>query len=245
MNRNPMLPVRSQPARLQSVPLPYFRPEALHLLSLLSSQREIVYQQILHIIIVAEQEMSAMKTQVPLGNGVKLPRVRSPHFNLTQSVPPSLQPSKAVSFIATSVLPDKERLPSPSPSPSGSSLSSLESLEIEKIPMPPGEVDRPGRGGYDLEEHFKWTDNEICELKMMLLAAQRLSELLASSGLNPPSSQVPFIKALTKALKRILRMHLYVDHLLSKYKYHGLHHGTAAMLLLNGPPVHVPRPLSK
>ncbi|KAI6009949.1 hypothetical protein EDC04DRAFT_2906305 [Pisolithus marmoratus] len=163
MNRNPMLLARSPPARLQSVPLPYFRPEALQLLALLSSQREMVYQQISCIIIAAEQEMSATKTQVPLGDGVKLPRVRSPHFTLTQSVPLSPWPSKAVSSASTSVFPDKERLPSPSPSES--SLSSLESLELEKIPKLPGEVGWLGRGGYNLEEHLKWTDNEICELK--------------------------------------------------------------------------------
>ncbi|KAI5993409.1 hypothetical protein EDC04DRAFT_2910755 [Pisolithus marmoratus] len=164
-----MPPARSQPARLQSVPLPYFRPEALQVLPLLSSQREMVYQQISRVIVAAEQEMSATKTQVPLGDGVKLPRAKSPHFTLTQSVPPSLQPSKAVSFASTSVLPDKERLPLPSPSES--SLSSLESLELEKIPKLPGEVGRPGRGGYNLEEHLKWTDNEICELKQVIHAA--------------------------------------------------------------------------
>ncbi|KAI6011490.1 hypothetical protein EDC04DRAFT_2958902 [Pisolithus marmoratus] len=143
-----MPPARSQPARLQSVPLPYFRPEALQVLPLLSSQREMVYQQISHVIVVAEQEMSATKTQVPLGDGVKLPRAKSPHFTLTQSVPPS-----------------------PAAFKGKSSLSSLESLELEKIPKPPGEVGRPGRGGYNLEEHLKWTDNEIRELKRVIHAA--------------------------------------------------------------------------
>ncbi|KAI6019103.1 hypothetical protein EDC04DRAFT_2901980 [Pisolithus marmoratus] len=206
--------------------------------------------------------MSATKTQVPLGDGVKLPRAKSPHFTLTQSVPPSPRPSKAVSFASTSVLPDKERLPSPSPSES--SLSSLESLELEKIPKLPGEVGRPGRGGYNLEEHLKWTDNEIRELKRVIHAAvkkyldttksrsfqdleavrkvtdlakrllpatRRLSELLASSRLNPPSSQVPFIKASTKASKRVLGMRLCIDHLFC------LRHVAAARLPLSGPPV--------
>ncbi|KAI6106015.1 hypothetical protein EV401DRAFT_1892857 [Pisolithus croceorrhizus] len=163
-----MPPVRSQCPRSESIPpLPYLRPEALQPLPLLSSQMEMVYQQVFHIVVVAEQEMSAMKTQLPLGEGERLPRAKSPHSNQTPGSSAALSPQspKAVSFTSTSALPEKERLLSLSPS--DSSLSSLESLRLEsKIPKPPGKVGQPGRGGYNLEEHLKWTYNEMYKLKM-------------------------------------------------------------------------------
>ncbi|KAI6136003.1 hypothetical protein F5141DRAFT_1208372 [Pisolithus sp. B1] len=166
-----MPPVRSQPARVQSVPpLPSLRPEALQPLPLLSSQMELEYQQVLCMVIVSQQEMCVVKTHVPL-EGVKLPRVKSPHSNWTPgpSPPSSLWPAKAVSFAST-VLLENERLLSPSPSVS--SLSSLESLEPEaKILKPPGEAGRPGRGGYNLEEYLKWSDNEMRGLKRVIYAA--------------------------------------------------------------------------
>ncbi|KAI5983880.1 hypothetical protein EDC04DRAFT_2914687 [Pisolithus marmoratus] len=213
-----MPPARSQPARLQSVPLPYFRPEALKLLPLLSSQREMVYQQISHVTIAAEQEMSASEDPGPSRGWCKVAQGECP---LTKKDYLRLH---------------HQNLPS----------ARLNLLSLKKFLKPPGEVGRPGRGGYNLEEHLKWTDNEIRELKRvihaavkkyldttksrsfqdleavrkvtdlakrLLLATRRLSELLASSRLNPPSSQVPFIKASTKASKRVLGMRLYIDHL--------------------------------
>ncbi|KAI6103482.1 hypothetical protein F5141DRAFT_1217131 [Pisolithus sp. B1] len=167
-----MPPVRSQSARSQSVPaLPYLRPESLQPLPLLSLQIEMVYQQVLCIMVVAEQEMSAVKTQLPVEEGVKLPRVKSPHSNQTpgSSVPLSPQSLKTVSFTSTSALPEKERLPSPSPS--DSSLTSIDSLGPKaNIPKLAGEVGQPGRGGYNLEEHLKWPYKEMHELKQVIHA---------------------------------------------------------------------------
>ncbi|KAI6102100.1 hypothetical protein F5141DRAFT_1065617 [Pisolithus sp. B1] len=179
-----MPPVRSQHARLESIPpLPYLRPEALQPLPLLSSQMEMVYQQVFRIVVVAEQEMSAMKTQLPLGEGERLPRAKSPHSNQTpgSSAALSLQSPKAVSFASTSALPEKERLLSLSPS--DSSLSSLESFRLEsKIPKPPGKVGWPGRGGYNLKEHLKWTYDEMYKLKLRPDNTSHNSMTMRTSG---------------------------------------------------------------
>ncbi|KAI6098061.1 hypothetical protein EDD16DRAFT_1713468 [Pisolithus croceorrhizus] len=168
-----MPPVRSQHMRSQSIPaLPYLRPESLQPLPLLSLQMEMVYQQVLCIVVVEEQEMSTVKTQLPVGEGVKLPGGKSPHSNWTpgSSVPLSLRSLKTVSFASTGALPEKERLPSPSPS--DSSLTSIDSEDPKaNIPKPAGEVGRLGRGGYNLEEHLKWLYEEMHELKRVVHAA--------------------------------------------------------------------------
>ncbi|KAI6010201.1 hypothetical protein BKA83DRAFT_4132884 [Pisolithus microcarpus] len=91
-------------------------------------------------------------THVPLGEGVKLHRAKPPHSNQTPGPSPPLSPWPAKAVIFTSaVLPENKRLLSPMPS--DPSLSSLESPEPKaKILKLPGEVGRPGRGGYNLEE---------------------------------------------------------------------------------------------
>ncbi|KAI6098694.1 hypothetical protein F5141DRAFT_1219396 [Pisolithus sp. B1] len=119
--------------------------------------------------VVAEQEMSAVNTQLPVEEGVKLPGAKSPHSNQTpgSSVPLSPQSLKTVSFTSTGALPEKERLSSPSPS--DSSLTSIDSEDPKAhIPKPAGEVGQLGRGGYNLEEHLKWLYEEMHELKQVI-----------------------------------------------------------------------------
>ncbi|KAI6015891.1 hypothetical protein BKA83DRAFT_4129323 [Pisolithus microcarpus] len=200
-----MPPVRSQPARAQSVPpLPSLRPEALQPLPLLSSQMELEYQQVLRMVVVSQQEMCVIKTHVPLGEGVK---AKPPHSNRTPgpSPPSSLRPAKAVSFAST-VLPENERLLSPSPS--DSSLSSLESLEPKaKIPKPPGEVGRLGRGGYNLEEHLKWPDNETRGLKE---TGQRVIHAAVKKYLDTTKSRTfQDLEAVKKAKRRFQQLEDY------------------------------------
>ncbi|KIN96344.1 hypothetical protein M404DRAFT_33402 [Pisolithus tinctorius Marx 270] len=93
----------------------------------------------------------------------KLPQPQSPD----QDTPKSPQSPKTVSFTSVDV-----GEPRSLPSPSDSSLTSLESIELTtKIRKPPSKVGHPGRGGYNLEEHLRWSDDEMCKLKRVIHTA--------------------------------------------------------------------------
>ncbi|KAI5985683.1 hypothetical protein F5J12DRAFT_787355 [Pisolithus orientalis] len=125
-----------------------------------STQAKMVYQQVWRVIVVVEQEMSPMSRQTSLENRKELCRAQSPQSSQmsAQDTPKSPRPQ----------LPDQDTPKSPrSPKTSDSSLTSLESIELTtKIRKPPGEVGHPGRGGYNLEEHLRWSDDEMHKLKV-------------------------------------------------------------------------------
>ncbi|KAI5993533.1 hypothetical protein EDD15DRAFT_2196529 [Pisolithus albus] len=136
-----MPPIRSQPARAQSIPpLPALRPEALQPLPLLSSQMELEYQQVLRMVVVSQQEMRRDASEITTFQSDTRPKSTSTFVTAADEGNSSL-----------------------------SSLESLE--PEAKIPKPPGEVGRPGRGGYNLEEHLKWPDHEMRGLKRVIHAA--------------------------------------------------------------------------
>ncbi|KAI6000181.1 hypothetical protein F5J12DRAFT_784490 [Pisolithus orientalis] len=90
--------VRSQCARSQSVPP--LVPHPVEVLPLLSSQAEIVYQQVWHVIVVVEQEMRPMSHQTSLENRKELCRAQSPQS--------SQMPAKDTSKLPQSQLPNQD-----------------------------------------------------------------------------------------------------------------------------------------
>ncbi|KAI6143958.1 hypothetical protein BKA82DRAFT_4017190 [Pisolithus tinctorius] len=130
-----------------------------------STQAKVVYQQVWHVIVVVEQEMSPMSCQTSLENRKELCRAQSPQSSQmsAQDTPKSPRPQspdqdtpkspwspKTVSLASVDV-----GEPRSSPSPSDSSLTSLESIELTtKIWKPPSKVGHLGRDGYNLEEHL-------------------------------------------------------------------------------------------
>ncbi|KIO01264.1 hypothetical protein M404DRAFT_28806 [Pisolithus tinctorius Marx 270] len=93
----------------------------------------------------------------------KSPWPQSPN----QDTPKSPWSPKTVSFASVDV-----GEPQSLPSLSDSSLTSLESIELTtKIRKPPSEVGHLGRGGYNLEEHLQWSDNEMHKVKRVIHTA--------------------------------------------------------------------------
>ncbi|KAI5994277.1 hypothetical protein F5J12DRAFT_785838 [Pisolithus orientalis] len=90
--------VRLQCARSQSVPPLVLHP--VEALPLLSSQDEIVYQQVWHVIVVAEQEMRPMSHQTSLENRKELCRAQSPQS--------SQMPAKDTSKLPQSQFPNQD-----------------------------------------------------------------------------------------------------------------------------------------
>ncbi|KAI5988238.1 hypothetical protein F5J12DRAFT_786929 [Pisolithus orientalis] len=135
-----MPPVRSQCARSQSDPP--LVPHPVEAFPLLSLQAEIVYQQVWCVIVVAEQEMRPMSHQTSLENRKELCRAQSPQS--------SQMPTKDTSKSPQSQLPNQDTPKSP---------------QSPKT-KPPSEVGCPGRGGYNLKEHLRWSDDEMCKIKV-------------------------------------------------------------------------------
>ncbi|KIM61351.1 hypothetical protein SCLCIDRAFT_1181808 [Scleroderma citrinum Foug A] len=144
------------------VPTFYDMPEPPQPLPMLSSQTEMCYQPKNPVAVSAKEEMAIsylpIAAPTPSGAMVKMQCVTTPRTtNLRATTPRAASP--ITKPLRKSVAIDEdggER--SDSPSPSESSLSSLDGGEESstKIPKPSGEVGRPGRGGYNLEEQMGW-----------------------------------------------------------------------------------------
>ncbi|KIN95420.1 hypothetical protein M404DRAFT_34165 [Pisolithus tinctorius Marx 270] len=121
--------------------IPPLVPHPVEILPLLSSQAKMVYQQVWHVIV-----------------GAVTPVQPDVHSGYTQITSATVAQSGYTQI--ASVTKDN------------SSLTSLESIELTtKIWKPPGEVGHPGRGGYNLEEHLRWSDDEMRKLKRVIHTA--------------------------------------------------------------------------
>ena len=95
-----------------------------------------------------------MQTPQPLSSRAKTPQASSK------------EKAKSVSFPEDNTDSDDNQGYSPAPS----DLSTLSELSITesvgKIPKPPGEVGRPGRGGYTLVDKLNWDVDKLKQLKV-------------------------------------------------------------------------------
>ena len=152
------------------VPAFYNTPEPPQPLPMLSSQTEMYYQPRNPVTVTAKEEMY-LPIPAPTLSGAttKMQRVTTTNSRATtpRAVSPITKPSgRSVTINEGGVE------TSDSPSPSESTLSSLDEDDEEssnKIPKPAGEVGRPGRGGYNLEEKMGWGEDSFKKLKVNLL----------------------------------------------------------------------------
>ncbi|THH19564.1 hypothetical protein EUX98_g8745 [Antrodiella citrinella] len=88
-------------------------------------------------------------------------------------------------------------------------LKSLLGDDEGKIPKPQGEVGRPGRGGYNLEETLSWSKQEYDELQTLAktLAAKHLDRKLSVSKQKDAS----MLAVVTAGLAAILRLQMYAQ----------------------------------
>ncbi|KIM55530.1 hypothetical protein SCLCIDRAFT_134501 [Scleroderma citrinum Foug A] len=177
----------------QPVP-PYCKGETPQILPLLSTQVEMLYQPVVCIPVTAEEEIVPSMCQPFTDTGLTTPRHSAPPAQRASTVPPravtpellcpraqtpqplssraktpqasSKEKAKSVSFPEDNTDSDDNRGYSPTPS----DLSTLSELSITesvgKIPKPLGEVGRPGRGGYTLEDKLNWDVDELKWLKV-------------------------------------------------------------------------------
>lgn len=91
----------------------------------------------------------------------KTPRMATPRATTPRAITPRAKTPSATT-------PRAQTFGGQTPAPSESSLSSLESEPgaDDKIPKPSGEVGRPGRGGYNLEEQLGWGEDGFKRLKV-------------------------------------------------------------------------------
>lgn len=165
LNSTSMIMVRSftmPSCKSHPVPTFYDTPEPPQPLPMLSSQTEMCYQPKNPVAVSAKEEMAIsylpIAAPTPSGAMVKMQCVTTPRTtNSRATTPRAASPITKPSRKSVAIDEDGgER--SDSPSPSESSLSSLDGGEESstKIPKPSGEVGRPGRGGYNLEEQMGW-----------------------------------------------------------------------------------------
>ena len=161
-------------SKLKPVPTFYNSGESAHVLPVLSSQVEMVYQPTSHVRVSACEEMTLTQLDVLSQESaearVKTAQARTP----AAATPREKTPTHVLSGSAKAVtidLPcsDSEHSEG-SPAPSESSLSSIASEQeaSEKIPKLIGEAGRPGRGGYNLEEQLGWGEEGFKALKVNL-----------------------------------------------------------------------------
>jgi len=153
------------------VPAFYDTPEPPQPLPMLSSQMEMCYQPKNPVAVSAKEEMAmSLPIAAPAVSGamVKMQRVTTTRTtNSRATTPRAASPITKPSGKSVVINEDGgER--SDSPSPSESSLSSLDGDEesSKKIPKPTGEVGRPGRGGYNLEEQMGWGETGFKKLRV-------------------------------------------------------------------------------
>ena len=139
----------------KSRPVPAFydtpEPQAL---PMLSSQMEMCYQPKNPVAVSAKEEIAILcLPSAPAPERVTAPRTTNSRATTPRAASPITKSSgKSV------IINEDRRERADSPSPSVSTLSSLDKDEesSNKIPKPTGEVGRPGRGGYNLEEQMGW-----------------------------------------------------------------------------------------
>ncbi|KAI6039484.1 hypothetical protein EDC04DRAFT_2603147 [Pisolithus marmoratus] len=173
----------------KSQPVPALHDNSPHLLPILSSQLEMVLLPAGRVRVGMSESMTLTELDVLLHTNVearaKTPRMATPRVTTPRAITPrakmpSVTTPRAQTFRGQTPAPagkqklvtiknlpsDSEHLES-SPALSESSLSSLESEPgaDNKIPKLSGEVGRPGRGGYNLEEQLGWGEDGFKCLK--------------------------------------------------------------------------------
>ncbi|KAI6111069.1 hypothetical protein F5141DRAFT_1063452 [Pisolithus sp. B1] len=161
----------------KSQPVPAFYDSKPHLVPVLSSQVEIALLPGKCVHISASESMiltelnifSQTAARVETSQGAT-PRGKTPIATTSRAQTPREQTPAPMpkGKSVTIELPSSDSEHSEgSPAPSESSLSSLESKlgGSDKIPKPSGEVGRPGRGGYNLEDQLGWGEDGFKNLK--------------------------------------------------------------------------------
>jgi len=161
-------------SKSKPVPAFYNSQESAHVLPVLSSQVEMVYQPTSHVHVSACEEMTLTQldvlSQESADARVKTARARTPRAPTPREKTPTRVPSGSAKQVTIDLPRTDSEHSEGSPAPSESSLSSIASEQEanDKIPKPSGEAGRPGRGGYNLEEQLGWGEEGFKALKVSL-----------------------------------------------------------------------------
>ena len=161
-------------SKLKPVPAFYNSGESAHVLPVLSSQVEMVYHPTSHVCISACEEVTLTQLDVLSQEStearVKTAQARTPAAATPREKTPTHVPLGSAKAVTIDLPRSDSEHSEGSPAPSESSLSSIASEQeaSEKIPKPIGEVGRPGRGGYNLEEQLGWGEEGFKALKVNL-----------------------------------------------------------------------------
>ncbi|KAJ3891175.1 hypothetical protein GG344DRAFT_77160 [Lentinula edodes] len=115
----------------------------------------------------ANRHSQSARTRPPYDAATRRASIYSLSSSLDDTLGPLLPP--------TSSSPERTKPPPPSPWFTASHLSFLKSTppcykrtspSSAKIPKPPGEVGRPGRGGYNLRKTLGWSKQDYDDVKV-------------------------------------------------------------------------------
>ena len=161
-------------SKSKPVPAFYNSGESAHVLPVLSSQVEMVYQPTSHVCVSACEEMTLTQldvlSQESVEARVKTAWARTPAAVTPREKTPTHVPSGSAKAVTIDLPCSDSEHSEGSPVPSELSLLSIASEQeaSEKIPKLIGEAGRPGRGGYNLEEQLGWGEEGFKALKVNL-----------------------------------------------------------------------------